>query len=88
MIDNKNEKRYYLSLKESELRELQLALMYHIDSVMIPYLEKIARERDYHPTMDLRKRIETLQRVMDQLNREAGPYTEKGNLQFDTSGNS
>ena len=70
------EKSYNLVLKESELRELQLALLYHTDTVMIPYLEKIARERDYYPTQDVKKRIEILQRILDKLNREAGPYKE------------
>jgi len=70
------EKSYNLVLKESELRELQLALLYHTDTVMIPYLEKIARERDYYPTQDLRKRIEILQRILERLNNQAGPYKE------------
>lgn len=69
-----NEKRYYLELKESEVRELQLALLYQTDVVMIPYLEEIARKRDYYPTMDLRKRIKTLQSILERLNKDAGPY--------------
>ena len=74
----KNENICSLTMKLSEARELQQALMYHVDSVMIPYYEKVARERDYYPTENLGKRIEILQRLLDNLNKQIGIYREKG----------
>ena len=71
----KNEKLCSLNLKVSEAREVQRALLYHIDSVMIPYYEKIARERDYYPTEDLGKRIEILQKVLSEINSKIGIFT-------------
>jgi len=72
----KNEKICSLNIKLSAARELQLALMYHIDTVMIPYYEKIARERDYYPTENLGKRIEVLQKILEEINSQIGIYTE------------
>ena len=72
----KNEKNYTVTFKQSQVRELQQALMYHIDSVMIPFLEQVAREQDYVPTENLKKRIYCLQTVLMELNRVAGDYKE------------
>ena len=72
----KNEKICSLNIKLSEARELQSALMYHIDTVMIPYYEKIAREWDYYPTENLGKRIEVLQKILEEINLQIGVYKE------------
>ena len=72
-----SEKNYVISLRHSQVRELQLALMYHIDTVMIPYLEKCERERDYVPTQGLKKRIQVLKRILTDLNYQAGPYRDE-----------
>ena len=72
-----NERNYELVLKESEVRELQLALMYHIDTVMIPYLEKVSRQQDYIPTQEVKKRIQRLQGILEELNQKAGIYRDK-----------
>jgi len=72
----KNEKICSLNIKLSEARELQSALMYHIDTIMIPYYEKIARERDYYPTENLGKRIEVLQKILEEINSQIGIYME------------
>ena len=71
-----NEKRYYFMLKHSQVRELQRALLYHIDSVMEPYLEKKSHERDYAPVEEFARRMDVLKRVLADLNIEAGPFTE------------
>jgi len=72
----KNEQKYQIVLKESQVRELQQALLYHIDSVMIPFVEQVAKEQDYVPTQDLKKRVFTLQTVLEELNKIAGEYRE------------
>ena len=41
---------------------------------VLRYILKLERERDYYPTQDVKKRIVTLQRILDRLNYEAGPY--------------
>ena len=71
-----NENRYEITLKESELREVQRAILYHTDAVLIPFLENVSKVQDYDPTDEIRKRIETLQRVMDKLNQAAGTLPE------------
>lgn len=73
----KNEKKYTITLKNSQVRELQQALMYHIDSVMIPFLDQVAKEKDYVPTENLKQRIYCLQTVLMELNRVAGDYKEE-----------
>ena len=72
----KNERVYSFSFKKSEVRELQRALLYHIDCVMIPFLEEKSKEQDYTPTMEVRQKIEILQRVLDDLNDAVGIFKE------------
>ena len=70
------EKRYTVTFKHSEVRELQLALMYHLDNVLIPLYEEKAKHWDNYPTQVIKKRIELLQRVLHELNNAAGVYKE------------
>lgn len=71
-----NENLHTVTLKHSDMREVQLALLYHLDNVLIPYYEQISKERDYYPTMEVRKRIESLQRTLKYFNDVAGIYSE------------
>ena len=68
-----NEKTYTISLKYSEICELQLALLYHIDNVLIPYYEETAKHSDYIPTQAIKARIDKLQRILEYLNMIVGP---------------
>ena len=71
-----NEKCYNVVLKHSQVRELQQALLYHVDCVMVPYLDRIAKQQDYDPTDLIRHKITVLQGILDDLNRQAGPFKE------------
>ena len=71
-----NEKQYTISLKHSEIRELQLALLYHIDVILIPFYENLTKEQDYTPTQEVKHRIEVLQKILEYLNRTAGIYSD------------
>ena len=71
-----HEQTYTVSLSHSEMRDVQLALLYQIDNVLIPYYEETAKHQDYIPTQELKKQIERLQRVLTYLNEVAGPYSE------------
>ena len=71
-----NENAYTVTLKHSEMREVQLALLYHLDNVLIPHFEEVIKHSDYVPSQDIQKRISTLQKVLTYFNKEAGPYKE------------
>lgn len=72
-----NEKSYNINLKHSEVRELQKALLYHLDNVLIPYYEETAKHQDYIPTQEIRGIIDRLTRILKKLNMEAGEFTEE-----------
>ncbi len=70
------EKSYVLSLKHSQVRELQRALLYHKAIIMDPTLEKYREVQDYTPTMDYEKRVAIIESVIEYLNSQAGIFKE------------
>ena len=70
-----NEKRYNLTIKHSQLRELQRTLLYHIDTILIPYAEEKAKQSDYAPK-EIVDRVECLKSILKTLNVTAGDFRE------------